>query len=81
MKIDLGGGVYLEADQPPRRSPFHRAILRTERIPHTRRGYTVDLDCGHRAVVFGNLAQAGGRVFCTQCRDAAEPPLPLRSER
>jgi hypothetical protein len=71
MKIDLGGGAYLEPDEDPRESRFHMGIVCTERIPNTRVGHYAALTCGHRVLLFGDPALAGGRVLCTQCRDAA----------
>lgn len=71
MKIDLGYGIYMESDGEPRDSQFHRRIIAAQRIPETRAGNTLDLECGHRVRTFGNLAHTNGVVFCTQCRDAA----------
>ena len=70
MKIDLGHGAYLEPDEEPRNSPFHVRIVKIERIPNTRSGNNLVLECGHRVQSFGNLAHANGVVFCTQCRDS-----------
>ena len=69
MKIPLGGGAYLEPDEEPRTSRFHRRIVSTAPMPHTRTGHYCDLECGHRVMTFGNLEMAGGRVLCTECRD------------
>jgi len=72
MKTDLGGGAYLEPDEEPRNSQFHKRIVRSGRIPNTRVGHWCDLECGHRVHTFGDLALTKGVVRCTQCRDAAK---------
>jgi hypothetical protein len=70
MKIlPLGGGAYLEPDENPRHTRWHRRILRTVPIANTKSGYWCDLECGHRVAVFGNLAPANGVLPCTACRD------------
>lgn len=74
MKIPLGGGAYLEPDEAPRESPFHKRILRTQPIKGTRTGHWADLECGHRVMTFGDLAKAEGKVLCTECRDGAAKP-------
>ena len=72
MKIDLGHGAYLEPDEEPRNTMFHKRILKTRRIPITRSGNIAILECGHVVHTFGRLTLAEGRVLCTQCRDTAE---------
>lgn len=76
MKIAVGNDAYLEPDEGPRDTPFHMRIVRIERIPNTRVGNNVTLECGHGVQTFGNLAHAevGGvvRLLCTKCRDLAE---------
>lgn len=72
MKIDLGGGAYLEPDEGPRDTRFHKRILRTEVIQGMRAGHQLTLECGHGVLVIGNLALAAGVVFCTKCRDLEE---------
>jgi len=72
MKIDLGHGAYLEPDEPPRASAFHKRIVETRPIPNTRSGNIAILECGHVVQAFGRLTLAEGRVLCTQCRDTAE---------
>jgi len=67
MKIDLGDGSYLEPDEEPRNSPFHKRIIKVSLVPNTR---YADLECGHRVMMLGNLGHAAGVVLCTQCRDA-----------
>lgn len=74
MKIDLGHGRFLEPDEAPRNSQWHKRIVRTSRIPNTRVGRWCDLECGHRVMAFGDLAHADGVVLCTQCRDQAGGP-------
>ena len=71
MKIPLGGGVFLEAEpgEDPRHAPYHRRMVRCERIPDTRAGHRIVLDCGHHTMAFGDLKRARGVVFCSQCRD------------
>jgi len=72
MKIDVGGGAYIEPDEGGRDTRFHMRIMTTQRIPNTRVGHYADLCCGHRVMMFGDLTLANGRALCTQCRDAAE---------
>jgi hypothetical protein len=71
MKIDLGGGAYIEPDDG-RKSRFRMRILSTEPIPHTGSGKYAHLECGHRVMIFGNLEMMGGHALCPQCRDAAK---------
>ena len=75
MKIDLGHGQFLEPDEGPRDTPFHKRIVRTKPIPNTRVGRWCVLECGHVVMTFGTLdalQRAGGVVLCTQCRDLSE---------
>lgn len=72
MRIDLGHGAYLEPDDEPRNSKWHKRIVRVARIANTRCGNYLVLECGHRAMSFGNLEHAAGVVFCAQCRDAEQ---------
>jgi hypothetical protein len=72
-KIDLGDGSYLEPDEGPRDTRFHKRIMRTRPIIGSRAGHWCDLECGHRIMSFGNLAHAAGVVLCTQCRDLEGP--------
>ena len=69
MKIPLGGGAYLEPDEEPRNSQFHRRIVKIAPIAHTRSGRVCALDCGHVVYTFGDVAKAGGVALCTECRD------------
>jgi len=71
MKIPLGGGAYLEPDEEPRDSEFHKRIVEARSIPNTLAGNVVKLECGHVVRTFGRLALADGRVLCLQCRDEA----------
>jgi hypothetical protein len=73
VKTYLGHGAYLEPDDGPRDSPWHKRIVRTERIPGTRVGNVADLACGHRVMMFGDPAHTGGVVLCVVCRDAQNP--------
>jgi len=73
MKIAVGtDGSYLEPDDGPRNTKYHMKIIRVERIPNTRSGNNVALECGHGVQTFGDLTHAGGVLFCTKCRDLAE---------
>lgn len=69
MKIDLGGGAYLEPDTQPRKSRFHFDIVNMERLPNTLMGFYAVLSCGHRVMMFGNMEMVGRRAFCAYCRD------------
>ena len=71
MKIDLGHGSYLEPDDGPRDTPFHRRIVRIKPVPNTFTVNEVTLECGHWVQSFGNLALCGGVVLCTKCRDTS----------
>lgn len=73
MKIDLGGGQYLEPDEGPRNSRYHMRIMMIKNIPGTRTGHHLRLECGHEVQTFGDLAHCGGVVLCTACRDLDEP--------
>ena len=72
MKVDFGNGAYLESDDEPRDTVFHKRITRVSPLPNTRSGHMVTLECGHRAMTFGDLDHCGGVVLCTECRDRAE---------
>ena len=67
MKYDLPGGRYMYPDQDPRDTIFHKRVLRAERVPNTRVGHWLDLECGHRVMAFGRLELIGGVVLCDQC--------------
>jgi len=70
MKYDLGSGMYLEGDAGGE-SPWRRRVVESKLIPNTQSGYTVTLECGHMAQVFGRWQAADGFI-CTRCRDEAE---------
>jgi len=76
MKIDLGGGSYLEPDRGPRDGKHYMRVVRMEHIPGTRVGHNVTLECGHGVQAFGDLwhAEVDGevRLLCAKCRDLAE---------
>ena len=73
MKIALdSGGSYLEPDEGPRNTRYHKRIVRVEKIPNTRAGHNVTLECGHGVQAFGDLKHAEGVVLCTKCRDLDE---------
>jgi len=69
MKIPLGHDAYLEPDEEPRDTPFHKRMVRWKPIPNTRSGRIVELECGHVVQTFGNLNHAHGVLLCNQCRD------------
>jgi hypothetical protein len=71
MKIDLGGGRYIEPEEGPRNTRWHKRILRVSPAPGARGGKILDLECGHQALAFGNLALCGGVALCQQCRNEA----------
>lgn len=69
-KIAVGtDGSYLEPDPEPRNSPWHKRILRVEKMPNTKTGNYLTLECGHGVTAFGKLEYADGVVLCTKCRD------------
>ena len=69
MKIELGGGGgFFEPDEGPRNTRIHRRIVRTARIPNTKCGYWLELECGHRVMGFGKLERTEGIVRCDYCR-------------
>ena len=70
MRIPLGKDVYIEADDGPRDTPFHKRIVRIAPIPNTRAGHWCELECGHQVQSFGDLAHTKGVILCLQCRDA-----------
>jgi hypothetical protein len=71
MKIPLGGGSYLEPDEGPRNSSFHKRIVAVQAIPGTLKGNWCQLECGHVVQIYGDLKLANGVALCTQCRDGA----------
>jgi hypothetical protein len=71
VKIDLGGGAYIEPDEGPRNTRFHQRIVRAEAIHETKSGMNVTLECGH-LVQDLRPSLAGGVLLCTQCRDSQE---------
>jgi len=72
MKTYFGSGMYIEPDKEPRTGQHHKRIIRARSIPDTQSGYWLDLECGHRAMAFGDLHHLGGVALCTQCRDREE---------
>lgn len=74
MKIPVGGGCFIEPDEGPRNTVFHKQIKRVRRIPHTRSGHMLVLECGHEVMSFGDLSRTGGVALCTECRDNATEP-------
>jgi len=73
MKIGVGyGRGYLEPDEGPRNSPYHMRIVHVQKIPNTRAGNSVLLQCGHTVQTFGDLTHAAGVILCTKCRDLSE---------
>lgn len=61
-------GIHLEADKG--QTIYHRRILTMTPIPHTRTGNTCTLECGHTVETYGKIDLAGGKVLCTECRNA-----------
>ena len=62
-------GSFIEPDEGPRDSRFHKRIVSAKKMAGTRGGNTVMLECGHGVLTFGDLAHAKGVVLCTKCRD------------
>ena len=52
-------------------SPFRRKVVKSIPIKGTRTGHDLQLECGHVAISFGNLAHAPDGVICDQCREKA----------
>jgi hypothetical protein len=87
-KIPLDDGSYLEPDEGPRNTRFHKRIVRFWKLSRREcerilahacgndelvgEGYILELECGHDEMVFGNLAHAEGVALCTKCRDLEE---------
>jgi len=71
MKIPLGGGAYLQPDDGPRDTRFHKRIVEVEPMPDTRNGNIIRLECGHIAMTFGKLEHAEGVVLCSHCQREA----------
>jgi hypothetical protein len=72
MKVPLGGGAYLEPDENPRDTRWHKKIISMRPILGTRTGHRVVLECGHVCQTFGRLDHAQGVILCTECRDKEE---------
>lgn len=76
MKISLdSGGSYLEPDDGPRNTRFHKRIVRVELLhkPEMKAQWThLTLECGHSVTAIGKLEHAAGVVLCTKCRDLEE---------
>lgn len=68
-KREIAPGVTIQPDAGERGTKFHRAIVKSERIPNTKTGYYLDLGCGHRVMAFGNLDRAAGRALCERCEE------------
>jgi hypothetical protein len=54
-------------DDEPRENTMHKRIVEAIRIPGTRSGHWLRLECGHTVMAFGPLHHANGVVFCEQC--------------
>jgi hypothetical protein len=64
--------VKIEPERPEdRHTRFHVRIKSTTRIQGTKTGCYADLECGHRAIIFGNIEMAEGKALCMECRDKA----------
>jgi hypothetical protein len=61
-------GINFYPDEGPRDTPLHKKITGVTKIPNTRSGHYLDLECGHQVMSFGSLAHADGVILCDQCR-------------
>jgi hypothetical protein len=61
--------VTITPDVGPRNTIWHRKIVESARLPNTKTGNIVRLDCGHTVMTFGDLSRACGIVLCDQCRE------------
>lgn len=60
--------ITIEPDPDPRNGPFHKRITHVVKIPNTKTGHWLGLECGHKVQSFGSLEHAQGRVLCVECR-------------
>jgi hypothetical protein len=73
MKIALDSfGSYFEPDEEPRNTRYHMRIVRIEPVKDRPMAHNLVLECGHGVQASGDLAHAGGVIFCTKCRDLEE---------
>lgn len=70
--------VTITPDPEPRNTRWHKKIVSVERIPGTKNGHYVKLECSHRIMTFGDIEKANGVVLCDQCRF---PVIPDRVEQ
>ena len=56
-----------ETKGAPRDTQWHKKIVKSDRIPGTKTGNNVWLECGHRVQTFGDLSHTGGVVLCQEC--------------
>jgi hypothetical protein len=56
----------------PQHRKYHRKILEKTRIPNTRAGWNVVLECNHRIQIYGDHKQVGPTVFCQACKNLIE---------
>ncbi len=74
MKIPLGSGGFLEPDEGPRDSRFHKRIVSVTPVPDTKYSNDVVLECGHNVCIIGDLSRVEGVILCTRCRDLERKP-------
>jgi len=67
MRINIGGS-FIEPDEGPRNTIFHRRIVREEEVVNMPCAKVLLLDCGHRVVAIGRVELCEGRVFCLYCK-------------
>ncbi len=73
MKIYDDGRLKIEVERAEdRNTPFHKRIVRTRRVPGTKSGNHVFLECGHRVMTFGDLALTNGVAMCERCKQENE---------
>ena len=66
--------LKIEPERPEDRdTEFHKRITAYRRIPNTRSGHYVVLECGHQVMTFGNLEHAQGKALCVRCREGVQP--------
>lgn len=65
-----------EHKSSPRNTPHHKRILTTSKIPGTKSGHNLGLECGHKVQTFGDLTHLNGVVLCQECalESSASPP-------
>jgi len=69
MRIDLGGGAYMESGEEDAR--FMRGVAGRRPLGGARCGHLLTLDCGHAVMMFGNIQTLPPLLLCVVCRDEA----------